>query len=561
MSTLYTTVVGIALLAVTLVPQDVTTQSAFGPTPVWRVTLREPDGFDIDIRMTFAATGDRWEAWSRQGAAREMVGGGVALLGRMFGKMPPKEALIYIGDGTMRREGPVTRLTGTLDSPFLGRRTLTGTIDNLQLHADLAHASSGAKAGTMDGRPDPDSAAIRDYAALAADLEAAIRADFYDPSQLAGRDFVRFFADLKKRFAGARDDLDAIVAFQALTLSLGVSHFDFIRNPRYAAHSVEDILAGDPSVDPATYVRLTFPAADVATLRITKWDRVGPPVDRAFERIASSKAQVLILDLRGNPGGDASSIVPFTHLVRERTLIGAFRARPFFERSATIKSPFSDLPVLEANASPAQLIRDLRTHGGVTGVAVPREPHFAGPVYLLVDGGTSSASEPLAYALKVAKRATVIGERTAGAMLTALPHPLRDGWVVTIPQADFIAADGRRLEGVGVEPDVKADPNTVVFAVADRVQATLPFSAETLRGGSYEALKRPDEAERSYRAALQVVDKQTPMPSPAARAAVHKRLATLRREKGDREGALREYREVLKLVPDDAEALAAVRGG
>ena len=30
---------------------------------------------------------------------------------------------------------------------------------------------------------------------------------------------------------------------------------------------------------------------------------------------------------------------------------------------------------------------------------------------------------------------------------------------------------------------------------------------------------------------------------------------------GDHEGALREYRELLKLVPDDAEALAAVRGG
>ena len=560
MSTLYTTVAGVALLALTLVAQDVTPPPAFGSDTVWRITLREPDGFDIDFRMTFAATGSGWEAWSRQGAAREMVGGGVALLGRMFGKMPSKEALIHIGDGTMRREGPVTHLTGTLESPFLGRRKFVGTIDNDRLRAELTHASSGAKAGTLDGKRDPGSGAIRDYTALATELEAAIRADFYDPSLLTSREFVRFFDELKKRFAGARDDLDAIVAFQALTLSLGVSHFDFIRNPRYAAHSLEDILSGDPSVDPATFVRLTFPAADVASLRITKWDRVGPHVDRAFERIASSKAQVLILDLRGNPGGDASSIAPFTHLVRERTIIGAFRARPFFERAATIKSPLADLPVLEANASPAQLIRDLRKHGGVTGVAVPREPHFAGPVYLLVDGRTSSASEPLAHALKVAKRATVIGERTAGAMLTALPHALGDGWVVTIPQADFITADGRRLEGAGVEPDVKTDPNDVLFAVADRLTATLPFSAEVLRGGSYETQRRPDDAERSFRAALRVADRQTPAPAAADRAAVHKRLAKMRQAKGDQEGALREYREVLKLVPDDAEALAAVRG-
>ena len=544
----------VAVLAAQAPPQE------FNPASVWRLTLREPDGFEIDFRMTFAATPNGWEAWSRQGAAREVVGGGTALLGRMLGKMPPKEALIYIGGGTTRREGELTHLTGTLDSPFLGRRTFTGTIEAGRLRATLAHVPSGAKAGTLEGKRDDQTNAIRDYPALAGELETAIRAHLYDPALLTRREFVRFFADLKTRYSAARDDLDAIIAFHTLKESLGVSHFDFMRNPRYAAHSLDDILAGDPDVDPSTFVRLTIPAPQVAFLRITKWDRVGPHVDRAFERMAAAKAQVLLLDIRGNPGGDASSITPFTHLVRERTIIGAFLARPWFARPAAARPALADLPVLESNASPAQLVRDLRKHGGVTGVAVAREPLFAGAVYLLVDGGTSSASEPLAHALKVSKRATVIGERTAGAMLTALPQPLRDGWVVTIPQADFVTADGRRLEGAGVEPDVKTDPDHVFLAVADRLQASLPFSAEMLRGGSYETLKRPDEAERSFRAAVKVVDRQTPAPAPAERAAVHKRLAKLREAKGDQEGALREYRDVLKLVPDDAEALAAVRG-
>jgi hypothetical protein len=350
------------------------------------------------------------------------------------------------------------------------------------------------------------------------------------------------------------------MAFHALAWSLNVSHFDFIRNPRYAAHSLEDILAGDPDLDPASLVRLTFPAPEVAFLRIAKWDRVSSHVDEAFKRLVSTNAQVLMLDIRGNPGGDASSITPFTHLVRERTIIGAFLARSWFERGPASRPPLSALPVLESNATPAQLIRDLRAHGGVTGVAVPREPHFTGPVYVLVDNATSSASEPLAHALKVAKRATLVGERTAGAMLTALPHALRDGWVVTIPQADFITADGRRLEGSGVEPDVKVDPDNAFLAVADRIAARLPFSAEMLRGGSYEALKRPDDAERSFRAALRVADGQTPVPTAPQRAVVHKRLAKLREAKGDQEGALREYREVLKLMPDDPDALAALRG-
>ena len=537
------------------------TAQGLGPASVWHVTLRETDGVELDFRMTFAATADRWEAWSRQGAVREMVGGGTALLGRLFGKMPAKEALIYIGEGSSTSEGDTAHLTGTLESPFLGRRRFVGTVADGRLRADLTHLPSGAKAGTLEAVRDTATTPIRDYAALALELEAAIRANLYDPALLTQREFVRFFADLKTRFASARDDLDVVVAFQALTQALGTSHFDLIRAPRLARASLDDVLEGDPSVDPSTFVRLTFPVDDIAHLRITKWDRVGPRVDAAFERMAAMKAQVLILDIRGNPGGDASSVVPFTHLVRERTIIGAFLARPWFDRPAAERPAPSTLPVLDSDSSPAQLIRDLQKHGGVTGVATPREPHFDGPVYLLVDQESASASEPLTYALKAVKRATVIGERTAGKMLTALPQGLRDGWVATIPRADYVTADGKRLEGVGVEPDVKTDPNDVFIAVADRLAATLPFSAAALRAGSYETLKRPELAERHYRQALTLTERQSPPPSAASRAWIHKRLANILKTKGDRAGALREYEAVLKLVPDDKEALAAVRGG
>src|SRR5215471_2511828 len=57
----------------------------------WRVSLHETDGVEIDFRMTFAVTSTqplRWEAFTRSGAAREMVSGGTAVLGRLLGKMP-----------------------------------------------------------------------------------------------------------------------------------------------------------------------------------------------------------------------------------------------------------------------------------------------------------------------------------------------------------------------------------------------------------------------------------------------------------------------------------------
>ncbi len=107
-------------------------------------------------------------------------------------------------------------------------------------------------------------------------------------------------------------------------------------------------------------------------------------------------------------------------------------------------------------------------------------------MYLLVDHATASASEPLVHVLKTSRRATVIGERTAGHMLMALPASLRDGWVATIPEADFIAADGVRIEGAGVEPNVKTAQTDSYLAVARRLEGTLPFSAAFVRGGSVQ---------------------------------------------------------------------------
>lgn len=503
----------------------------------------------------------RWEAYTRQGAAREMVGGGTALMGRLLGKMPPHEALIYIGSGTGKRDGESISLEGALESPFLGSRALTGVLSPQGLHADLVRSPSGVKAGTMDAVRDASNEPLRDYTALAAEVERAIRASVFDPALLQRRDWQRFFQDLRSRFSQARDDLDAVAAFQALSPSLGTSHFDFIRNPRLASRSVEDVMAGDKDVNPDAFVRLSVPAPEVAFLRVTKWDRGAPAIDRAFEQIDSKGLRVLILDIRGNPGGDATSMAPLAHLIREPVTIGTFVGHKWYEDHGAAPAP-SDLAgmlAVSSDAPPSQLLDDLRQYGAVVAKANPRAPYFSGTVYLLVDRTTASASEPLAHLLKGTRRATVIGERTAGAMLMALPHALSGGWLVVIPEADFIAADGARLEGKGVDPDVKTPTNDVFLAVADQIEATLPYSSAVLRGGVYEGLKRPADAERAYLGALKVADQQRPVPVPAARASVHKRLAGILTARGDREAALREYREVLQLMPDDAEALAALR--
>ncbi|MCB9839135.1 MAG: peptidase S41 [Phycisphaeraceae bacterium] len=75
------------------------------------------------------------------------------------------------------------------------------------------------------------------------------------------------------------------------------------------------------------------------------------------------------------------------------------------------------------------------------------------PVALLVDGGTRSGKEIIAYAFRKHGIGPVVGTKTAGAVLAGRPFILSDGSLLYLAVADVLV-DGERLEGVGVEPDV-----------------------------------------------------------------------------------------------------------
>jgi hypothetical protein len=78
------------------------------------------------------------------------------------------------------------------------------------------------------------------------------------------------------------------------------------------------------------------------------------------------------------------------------------------------------------------------------------------PVYLLTSSTTWSGAEQFCYNLKMLKRATLVGETTAGGAHAGVFHRIDDHFGVAIPQVRSINPFGNAdWEGVGVEPDVK----------------------------------------------------------------------------------------------------------
>lgn len=496
----------------------------------WIARFTESDGTDLEVRMTVEIRDDRhWTAYSRPGAALQMIPWYQRILGTLLRKLPPHNALIAIA-GETRGSADSVVLRGALESPFLGARAFVGSLHAGKIHAELRWGSdSGAVSGWFDATPSTRSGPLRNYRTIADEISRQIDAVVYNPALARSRDYQRFFNDLRAAFDDAHDDLDAVAAFYARQPGLHSSHYNFIRNPKLAATPLDSIIAGDATVDPNQFVTVSFPGPGLANLYIRKWDRVGPAIDRAFARIDSARSTVLMLDIRSNPGGDATAGVPASHLFSDTTTIGVFVARRWFATHAQLPTArdFASLPSISPSGA-IHLFDSLRTAGAVVGRIAPASPRFDGRVLVLIDHRTGSASEPLAYLLKSTHRATIIGERSAGAMLTALPHPVGEGFILTVPEADYYAADGTRLEGHGVEPDISASSGDALIAAGNEVKRSLPYAGAVWLGYSYTTLRRFDDAERAWRDALALA------PSSAARDFVTARIAAVARARSER---------------------------
>jgi carboxyl-terminal processing protease len=84
------------------------------------------------------------------------------------------------------------------------------------------------------------------------------------------------------------------------------------------------------------------------------------------------------------------------------------------------------------------------------------------PLYILINGGTRSGKEMIAFAIKKHHLGTLIGQRTAGEVLGGSCYLLPDESLLYLAVAD-VRIDDQRLEGQGVSPDIEV-PDDLPFA-------------------------------------------------------------------------------------------------
>lgn len=178
-------------------------------------------------------------------------------------------------------------------------------------------------------------------------------------------------------------------------------------------------------------------------------------IDAAFVEICQRNARVLIVDLRANTGGAFAGVPLVGHLIEAPLDAGVFVSRAW---ARAMDRPPSRADV--AGVPPwtgwslTAFWRDVQASPSMRIQFRPRVPHYAGPVAVLVSGRTASAAEMTADALRACGRATLIGERTAGRMLSQKPFDLPHGLQLLLPVADYHSLATGRIEGAGLRPDV-----------------------------------------------------------------------------------------------------------
>jgi carboxyl-terminal processing protease len=161
-----------------------------------------------------------------------------------------------------------------------------------------------------------------------------------------------------------------------------------------------------------------------------------PPVIRQVDAAVDAYRSFdgIVVDLRGNRGGAGGMVLGIAgHFLAERVSLGDFRYRT---------------NTLHMRANP-RLVNQ----------ANERVTPFGGPVAVLVDETSASASEVFAGGMQAIGRVRVFGSTSLGGVLPAVTDRLPNGDVLYHAIADFVTPDGTVLEGRGVHPDEPVRPS------------------------------------------------------------------------------------------------------
>jgi len=173
---------------------------------------------------------------------------------------------------------------------------------------------------------------------------------------------------------------------------------------------------------------------DYGYIRIVQFqERTARDLDNALKELGKQNkgkpVKGIVLDLRNDPGGLLEQAVEVSDKFIEEGLIVYIEGRKKDDKAMKFYARKND--------------------------------DYVGPLVVLVNEGSASASEIVAGALQDYKRAIVVGAKTFGKGSVQTVFPLGDGSAVRLTTAKYFTPKGRSIQAEGITPDIAVDNNIV----------------------------------------------------------------------------------------------------
>jgi carboxyl-terminal processing protease len=161
----------------------------------------------------------------------------------------------------------------------------------------------------------------------------------------------------------------------------------------------------------------------ITTFNDNTFDNIRDGLDNELESAGGlENINGVVIDLRNNPGGLLSQAIRVSDAFLEKGEIVSTRGRDPEEGD-------------RYNATPGDLINGK-------------------PIVVLINGGSASASEIVAAALKDHRRGIVVGTNSFGKGSVQTVMPLREQSAMRLTTARYYSPSGRSIQNLGVTPDI-----------------------------------------------------------------------------------------------------------
>ena len=291
--------------------------------------------------------------------------------------------------------------------------------------------------------------AFEDSPAYRAGLQAGDLITRFGETDVAG-------LTLEQAIQHARGEPDSSIALTVLSKGVADPRIVTVRRAIIQARSVKSA-----QIDPAYfYLKISHFHKHTA-------EKMLATLADAYQQ--SNALKGIVLDLRDNPGGVLKSAVAVSAaFLPEDALVVYTESESEQSRMRLVAKPVYGTDGEDYSTTLRTALKSV-------------------PLVVLVNGGSASAAEIVAGALQSHDRATVVGTRTFGKGSVQIVVPLTDGSALKLTTAYYRTPDGRRIQGIGLIPDIEVEQprieaaascseHTVADAPASKVMADVPPS-------------------------------------------------------------------------------------